>query len=146
MRYTIIEKFQALWIKIHFTNKANIICGVIYRQHNSPEQFQKYFEETIEKLSATGKVIYIMSDTNINLLHASSCTYAQNFLFSLQSFSSIPTIHKRTRVHNNSATLIDNIFTNNVQEEIISGNIISDISDHFHAILYYTISYRKRTN
>ena len=43
----------------------------------------------------------------------------------------IPTIDKPTRVHNNSATLIDNIFTNNVQEEIISGNIISDISDHF---------------
>ena len=46
LRYTIIEKssneaFQALWIEIHFTNKANIICGVIYRQHNSPEQFQK---------------------------------------------------------------------------------------------------------
>ena len=32
-----------------------------------------------------------------------------------------------TRVHNNSATLIVEIFTNNVQEEIISGNI----SDHF---------------
>ena len=136
LRYTIIKKssneaFQALWIEIHFTNKANIICGVIYRQHNSPEQFQKYFEETIEKLSATGKVIYIMSDTNINLLNVSSCTYAQNFLFSLQSFSLIRTIDKPTRVHNNSATLIDNIFTNNVQEEIISGNIISDISDHF---------------
>ena len=127
LRYTIIEKssneaFQALWIEIHFTNKANIICGVIYRQHNSPEQFQKYFEETIEKLSPTGKVIYMMSDTNINLLHVSSCSYAQNFLFSLQSFSLIPTIDKPTHVHNNSATLIDNIFTNNVQEEIISGN------------------------
>ena len=54
LRYTIIEKssneaFQALWIEIHFTNKANIICGVIYRQHNSPEQFQEYFEETVQK-------------------------------------------------------------------------------------------------
>ena len=72
-----------------------------------------------------------MSDTNINLLHVSSCIYAQNFLFSLQSFSLIRTVDKPTRVHNNSAALIDNIFTNNVQEEIISGNIISDISDHF---------------
>ena len=65
LRYAIIEKrsnesFQALWIEIHFTNKANIICGVIYRQHNSPEQFKKYSEETIEKLSFTGKVIYII--------------------------------------------------------------------------------------
>jgi hypothetical protein len=41
LKYTIIEKnsneaFQALWIEIQFTNKPNIICGVIYRQHNGP--------------------------------------------------------------------------------------------------------------
>ena len=34
-------------------------------------------------------------------------------------------------MHRNSFTLIDNIFTNKVNENIISGNIISDISDHF---------------
>ena len=33
------EAFQALWVEIHFTNAANIVCGVIYRQHNSPETF-----------------------------------------------------------------------------------------------------------
>lgn len=135
-RYNVIEKnsneaFQALWIEIHFSNKANIICGVIYRQHNSPESFHKYFDETIENLSASGKHIYIMGDTNINLLHSSSCNYAQNFLCSLQSFGLIPTIDKPTRVHNNSASLIDNIFTNKLDDEITSGNVISDISDHF---------------
>jgi hypothetical protein len=43
----------------------------------------------------------------------------------------IPTIDKPTRVHNNSATLIDNIFFNKMENEIISGNIVSDISDHY---------------
>ena len=33
--------------------------------------------------------------------------------------------------HNNSATLIDNILTNKVDVKITSGNIISDISDHY---------------
>ena len=32
------EAFQALWVEIHFTNAANIVCGVIYRQHNSPDK------------------------------------------------------------------------------------------------------------
>ena len=136
IKYTVIEKnsneaFQALWVEFHFSNKANIICGVVYRQHNSPERFQKYFEETVETLSASGKAVYLMGDTNINLLHSSTCNYAQNFLFSLQSLSLIPTIDKPTRVHNNSATLIDNIFTSKLDDEITSGNIISDISDHF---------------
>lgn len=27
---------QALWVELQFEKKSNIICGVIYRQHNSP--------------------------------------------------------------------------------------------------------------
>ena len=57
-KYTVIEKnsneaFQALWVKLHFSNTANIICSIVYWQHNSPEQFQKYFKETSENLSAS---------------------------------------------------------------------------------------------
>ena len=44
LNYKILEKkstsaFQALWIEIYFTKKRNIICGIIYRQHNNPEHF-----------------------------------------------------------------------------------------------------------
>ena len=40
LEYVIIEKhsneaFQALWIEIINSNKKNIICGIIYRQHNN---------------------------------------------------------------------------------------------------------------
>jgi hypothetical protein len=34
-------------------------------------------------------------------------------------------------VYNNSATLIDNIFVNKIENAIVSRNIVSDISDHF---------------
>ena len=72
-----------------------------------------------------------MSDSNLNLLHFNSCNYVQDFLLTLQSLNLTPTIDKPTRVYRNSATLIDNIFTNKVEENIISGNLISDVSDHF---------------
>ena len=72
-----------------------------------------------------------MTDANINLLHFNSCNYVQDFLLTLQSLNLAPCIDKPTRVHRNSFTLIDNIFTNKVNENIFSGNIISDISDHF---------------
>lgn len=132
LRYTVLEKssneaFQALWVEIFQTNVANIICGVLYRQHNSPELFLKYFEETAENLIATGKPVYVMTDANINLLSFDSCNYAQDFLLTLQSLNLTPCIDKPTRVHRNSFSLIDNIFTNKVNENIISGNIISDI-------------------
>ena len=136
LNYTIIEKtsdvaFQALWIEINLSGQPNIICGVIYRQHNSPQRFQEYFDATLEKLSASNKSIIVMGDFNVNLLAVETCNYAHNFLLSLQSFSLIPTIDKPTRVYNNSATLIDNILINKFDGIINSGNIISDISDHY---------------
>ena len=39
-----------LWIEISFVNNKNIICGIIHRHHNSPDQIICYFKETIEKL------------------------------------------------------------------------------------------------
>ncbi|CAB4011272.1 Gag-Pol poly [Paramuricea clavata] len=33
------EAFQAVWIQISFEKEKNIICGIIYRQHKSPEHF-----------------------------------------------------------------------------------------------------------
>ena len=48
-----------------------------------------------------------------------------------QSLSFFPTIDKPTRVYGNSATLIDNIFCNDFDNFYISGNIVSDVSDHF---------------
>ena len=36
-----------------------------------------------------------------------------------------------TRVCGTSATIVDNIFTNNINNSLISGNILTDISDHY---------------
>ena len=107
------------------------ICGIIYRQHNSPERFQQYFDESIEKYKALDKEIRILGDFNIDPLKAQSSNYNQDFLMSLQSCYLIPTVVKPTRVRSTSATLIDNIFVNTPEKVLVSGNIISDISDHF---------------
>jgi len=85
----------------------------------------------LEKLSASGKSIYIMGNFNVNLLRAESCKYSNNFLLSLQSYSSIPAIDKPTRLYRNSATLIHNILVNNVKGTVSSGNVVSEVSDHF---------------
>ena len=63
-------------------------------------------------------------------LHVHTTTYAQNFILSLQSLSLTPTIDKPTRVYN-SYSLIDNIFINSLEYNICSGNIVSDLTDHF---------------
>jgi hypothetical protein len=72
-----------------------------------------------------------MGDFNINLLRSETCNHAQNVILSMQSFNLMPTIDKPTRVYNDSATLIDNIFVSKLENNITSGNIASDISDHY---------------
>ena len=119
LNYTVLEKisneaFQALWIEISFANNKNIVCGIIYRQRNSPDQFMSYFEETIEKLTS------IMGNFNMDLLKCERSQISHDFLMSLQSCYLIPTVDKPTRVHRNSATLIDNIFLNNPDQILLS--------------------------
>ena len=125
------DAFQALWIVFLFEKKKkNTISGIVCRKHNSPESFQSYLDEVLESKSSNDKTIYIIGDFNISLLNVETCNFIKDFLLSLQSYSFFPTIDKPTRVNNNSDTLIDNIFANNVCRKKTSGNIISDISDH----------------
>ena len=87
--------------------------------------------ETIERYNASGKRICVLGDFNIDLPKTESSNYSQDFLMTLQSCYLIPTVDKPTRVRSTSATLIDNIFINFPEQVLSSGNIISDISDHF---------------
>ena len=84
-----------------------------------------------------------MGDFNISLLNVETCKLTKDFLLSLQSYSFFPTIDKPTWVYNNSATLIDNIFANNVCRKITSGNVISDISDQYSEFRVVESSYQK---
>ena len=72
-----------------------------------------------------------MGDFNLCLLKSEVSEFGQNFLLSLQSCYLIPSIDKPSRVRGNSASLIDNVFVNNPDCVSVSGNIISDVSDHF---------------
>ena len=72
----------------------------------------------------------LLGDFNINLLNYNDNQPANNFLDSLNSNSFIPYILHPTRITSRSKTLIDNIFSNYVFHEIISGNITATISDH----------------
>ena len=73
-----------------------------------------------------------MGDFKIKLLRFHNCKCAQKcILISLHSFNLTPIIDKPTRVHHNSYSLIDNLFASNLEDIITSGNIISDLTDHF---------------
>ena len=83
-----------------------------------------------------------MGDFNLSLLKSEVSEFSHNFL---RSCYLIPNTDKPSRVRGNSASLIDNIFVNNPDCVSVSGNIISDVSDHaFLAVLYTHIRRREQ--
>lgn len=78
----------------------------------------------------TGKIIYICGDFNINLLNSEKHPETDDFLSTMYSMSLYPSITKPSRITSSSATLIDNIFTNDIQNESINGLFICDVTDH----------------
>ena len=98
---------------------------------NQTEFIDIYLSELLQKFSKEDKTIMLMGDFNIDLLKYDHNTDSASFLDSLYANFLLPYISTPSRVTTHSRTLIDNIFSNNIEDGIISGNIISTISDHY---------------
>ena len=71
-----------------------------------------------------------MGDFNINILNSHSHQPTNEFINLMTSNSLYPLISKPTRITSSTATLIDNIFTNNLELNMNSGILYTDLSDH----------------
>ena len=98
--------------------------------------FNNHRNQTLEKVSKEQKQIFLLEDFNINLLNCNVHQPTNDFLDSLASNSIIPYILQPARITNHSKTLIDNIFSNILSSEIISGNLTATISDHLPQFLF----------
>ena len=78
---------------------------------------------------------YICGDFNFDLLKTDTDHNTQHFFNLLCSYGLLPHILQPTRVTVNTASVIDNIFNNNLQDDIISGNVLLTLSDHFSQII-----------
>ncbi len=86
----------------------------------------------LEKIDRENKICYLMGDFNIDLFKSGSCDYASQFLEQLFILSFFPLITKATRIIDDTATLIDIIFINNLgkRNDSVNGVVFSDISGH----------------
>ena len=71
-----------------------------------------------------------MGDFNIDVIKIGNNTTADAFVNQLLSSSFYPLITKPTRITERSATLIDNILANRLNNNNINGILFSDLSDH----------------
>ena len=129
---TSTSEIESTWVEIKNKSSKNIIVGSIYRHpHNNFNDFFQYLEKCLNKVVNENKEVYICGDFNFDLLKIDTDNSIHHFFNLLCGYGFLPNIIQPTRVTEHSATVIDNIFSNNIQEDIISGNILLTLSEHF---------------
>ena len=124
---------EAIFAQITHDSHKKIVAGVIYRHHTPIKSFVDNFVlDILAKVSKEKQKIWILlGDFNIDLLKIDSHEDSNYFYNILTSHGFRPLILQPTRVTLSSATLIDNIFINDMSASSIGGNLTSSISDHF---------------
>ena len=127
------DLFEAVWIEIKNKDSKNIVCGCVYRHPRvEVDSFFNYMDSTLKKISDEEKEVYICGDFNINLLRLDRDKTPLIFSNLMNSYNCLPLIvHPSRVVEGQIPSLIDNIFTNNLGEEILTGNIYLNLSEHF---------------
>ena len=125
-------ELESTFIEIINHKKSNILVGCIYRHPVMDlNEFNDYYlNELLNKLSSENKSVILLGDFNVNLMKYDNHPSANEFLDSLPSHMFLPHIIQPTRIRDSSKTLIDNIFSNILIENTISGNLTATISDH----------------
>ena len=123
---------ESAFIEIKNDNRSNTIVGVIYRHPSmDADDFNTlYLNPLMTKLNReNNKKICIAGDFNINLLNMSSHASSSEFFDILTSNHFLPSISLPTKLNTVNDTLIDNIYTNIFNPDIISGNITFNVGD-----------------
>ena len=89
-----------------------------------------YLNKLLENISKEQKSIFPLEDFNVNLLNYNEYNQTNEVLDSLVSNSFIPLILQPTRITSNYNTLIGNIFSNVLDQDVISDNLTATVSVH----------------
>ena len=96
-----------------------------------------FLQPLLDKLSYENKNVIFLNDFNIDLPHYESHTQTRQFLDKRYFGSLTPHITIPTKITPRFRTLIDKIFTNNVDKPSISGNLMCSFFDHLAQFLIY---------
>ena len=127
-----LKELKSVFIELLILNKKNHLVGVIYKHptmkhHNVNNDFMN---NLFDKLTKENKPSVISGDLNLSLIKYRKSRGVNQFLENILSNNFIPHITLPTRITEKSATLIDNIFTNNYEHNCVSGNVTTYIFDH----------------
>ena len=150
------ERIECVWLEIFPVNSKSFLVGNIYRHPNETISWNEDFDNYLDKVLECEKEIYLMGDFNRDLMQENIKHFWLEYMesFGLYQFISIP-----TRVTDQSATLIDHIYSNTPANILMTAVPHIGLSDHFPVFIsrktngsyslkntHYTISYRSFKN
>lgn len=131
LAHFIAGNYDSVFANIYLSTYKTVTVGAIYRP---PGTDIKTFNDSLTNLLKDSKFrqnkIFLAVDYNINLLNNNSHNETHNFLNIMYDYKFYPLITHPTRFSHTGSTLIDNIFTNCMEEDYQTGIILSDVSDH----------------
>ena len=134
---------ECLTIEICMEKNKNALISCIYRAPDSSiELFTEWMESMFSKIS--NKMMYLCGDWNIDILNPYNHNNINAFIDLMYSMSLFPKITRPSRISSHSATLIDNIFRNDIENNTMSGLLINDISDHLPVFCVFDKNYGRK--
>ena len=142
LTFVIDDQLEIVTVEVRGNKGKKFTVGCLYRSPNvSVASFNITFSEYLSKIQVNGSICYLCGDYNINLLNHEKHEETEIFMNNLFSYSFFPLITKPSRITSASATLIDNIFTNNSIQKmhLNTGLVINDTSDHLPIFCIYNL-------
>ena len=112
--------------------KKSLIIGNVYRSPSrQPQKFIDLLDNVLQQIDRhKNKHILLLGDFNIDLIKYDNDINSQKLIDTTTNYGFVQTISRPTRITDHSATLIDHIFSNNLNKIISSSVITHDLSDH----------------
>ena len=126
---------EFMLVKLHNCkgfNKTKIIVN-IYRSPASknPDNFTKLIDSLLHGMERhSRKHIILAGDFNVDLTHYDTDKHCQNLIETMTKYGFFQLVSRPTRITDHSATLIDHVYSNNVQHTHSCNVLTVDLSDH----------------
>ena len=125
------KELESYFIETINKKGKNDIIGIIYR-HPCMDQnlfINDFMQPVIDKITNENKKTFLAGDFNFDFLNTEH-NETFNFFETMMSSHMLPTITIPTKINHKKNTVIDNIFTNQLNPDMRSGNLSIAISDH----------------
>lgn len=129
---SILETYlECVCIELKSHNETSFLASIYRPPKGNLCNFQQALDQLLNLIDGRNySNYYILGDWNIDLLKIND-TGVLDFMNLIYSWGFFPITNKPTRVTDNSATLIDHIWTTRPSKNIKNCIIYTDITDHF---------------